>query len=236
MITCIAIDDEPLALKQIESYISKLGYMKLVGGFTRSLKALEFLQDNSIDLMFVDINMPDLSGLEFVKSLSNPPKVIFTTAYREYAVEGFEIDAADYLVKPISFASFCKSVEKTKKRYFTDDEKPNSNDDSFIFVKSEYKIVRIELAHITYIEAMGDYIRIHLDNEKPIMALSAIKKILEQLPKEQFMRVHRSYIINLSSVDTVERNRIIFDKDTYIPISEGYREGFQKFIEGNFLK
>ncbi len=238
MISCISIDDEPLALKQISAYVEKTPGLELINSFTNAIKALEFLQNNTVDLMFVDINMPDLSGMEFVKSLINPPKFIFTTAYREYAVEGFQVDAADYLIKPISYSVFLKAVEKTKERYFKEPEKVISikTDDEFLFIKSEYKIVRVNFKHIKYIEGMRDYVRIHLDNEKPIMALLSMKKIAEQLPSKDFMRVHRSYIVNLNMVTTIERSRIIFDIDTYIPISDQYKEEFHNFLDNNFLK
>ncbi len=238
MITCIAIDDEPLALKQMKGYIEKIPNLSLLESFTSAIKALEFLRNNTVDLMFVDINMPDLSGMEFVKSLVQSPKVIFTTAYREYAVEGFQVDAADYLVKPISFPAFLKAVDKTIQRYFSNHEpEPNiRHNEQFLFIKTEYKIVRIDLNSIKYIEGMRDYIRIHLVEENPIMALIKMKTIMEHLPPNHFMRVHRSYIVNLDKVNTIERNRIIFDKNVYIPVSEQYKADFQKFLEDNFLK
>lgn len=240
MITCIAIDDEPLALKQIAGYIDKLPGLTLQECFSNAIKALEYLQHHETDLMFVDINMPDLSGMEFVKSLANPPKVIFTTAYREYAAEGFRVDAADYLVKPISFAAFSKAVEKTRQRYFPKEKQEQTpgikHDGEFLFLKSEYKIVRINLNDIKYIEGMRDYVRFHLVNEQPVMALLSMKNIAENLPGDVFMRVHRSYIVNLNKIQTIERNRIIFDKKIYIPISEPYKDDFQQFLNHNFLK
>jgi len=238
MINCIAIDDEPLALKQLSGYIKKIAYLNFLKGFNSAVKALEFIQENHIDLMFVDINMPDLSGMEFVKSLANPPKIIFTTAYREYAVEGFQVDAADYLVKPISFPQFLKAVEKTKQRYFSKPEELISakHDEEFLFIKSEYKILRINLNDILYVEGMRDYVRIHQQNEKPIMALLNMSKIMENLPKQQFMRVHRSFIVNLHKIHTVERKRIVFNGDVYIPISDQYKDDFQHFLDNNFLK
>lgn len=238
MINCITIDDEPLALRQLGGYIEKIPYLNLLKSFTSAVKALDFLQKNHVDLMFVDINMPDLSGMEFVKSIIDPPKVIFTTAYREYAVEGFKVDAADYLVKPVSFAAFSQSVEKTKKRYFSEQEPSASikHDDKFLFIKSEYKIVRINLNDIKYIEGMRDYVRIHQMQEKPVMALLSMRKITDHLPPGNFMRVHRSYIVNLDKIQTIERNRIIFDKSVYIPISDLYKDEFQRFLDNNFLK
>ena len=147
--------------------------------FTSAIKALEYLSENQVDLMFVDINMPDLSGIDFVKSLTNKSKIIFTTAYREYALEGFQVDAADYIVKPIGYPEFLKAVNKTKERYFTNKEEVSSiqTNDQFLFIKSEYKIVRIDFNNIKYIEGMRDYIRIHLESQKPIMSLMGIKKI-----------------------------------------------------------
>lgn len=238
MITCIAIDDEPLALKQMAGYIEKIPNLNLLESFSSAIKALEFLQNNHVDLMFVDINMPDLSGIEFVKSLANPPKVIFTTAYREYAVEGFQIDAADYLVKPISFPAFLKAVDKTINRYFSNSDSVVNirHNEQFLFIKTEYKIVRIDLNNIKYIEGMRDYIRIHQVGEKPIMALQNLKNIIEHLPPDNFMRVHRSYIVNLNKIHTIERNRIVFDENNYIPVSDQYKDNFQTFLDNNFLK
>lgn len=237
MITCIAIDDEPLALRQIVGYIEKTPFLDLKESFTSAGPALEFLGKNRVDLMFVDIQMPDISGLDFVKSLSDPPKLIFTTAYREYAFEGFQLDAADYLVKPIGYSDFLKAVNKTRERYFMEEEKIESvrNNDKFLFIKSEYKILRIDFNDIRYIEGMRDYVRIHLENQRPVMALMGIKKLSEYLPCDQFMRVHRSYIVNLRKINQIERNRIVFDKE-YIPVSEQYKEQFQEFLDENFLK
>ena len=239
MITCIAIDDEPLALKQLKGYIEKTPFLSLENSFTNAIKALEYLQENEVDLMFVDINMPDLSGIDFVKSLSKPSKVIFTTAYREYAFEGFQLDAADYIVKPIGYADFLKAVNKVKERYFTTKEKEETatiqNNEQFLFIKSEYKIIRIDFDNIQYLEGMRDYVRIHLDGQSPIMTLTGMKNLLEHLPKEKFMQVHRSFIVNLSKITTIERNRLLFDK-VYIPISEHYKEQFHVYLDNNFLK
>jgi len=238
MITCIAIDDEPLALRQIVGYIDKTPFLKLEKSFTNAYKALEYLNDNQVDLMFVDINMPDLSGIDFVKSLTNPAKIIFTTAYREYAFEGFQVDAADYIVKPIGYADFLKAVNKTKDRYFTTGPETATirTNEQFLFIKSEHKIVRIDFNNINYIEGMRDYVRIHLDNQKPIMSLMGIKKLMEHLPSDKFMQVHRSFIVNLTRITTIERNRIIFDPKVYIPVSEQYKEAFQSYLDNNFLK
>jgi len=189
LISCIAIDDEPLALVQLAGYIEKTPFLNLKNRFTSAFKALEYLKENQVDLMFVDINMPDLSGIDFVKSLSNPAKVIFTTAYREFAFEGFQVDAADYMVKPIGYPEFLKAVNKVRERYFTEKDETSTvqTSDQFLFIKSEYKIVRIDFRTIKYVEGMRDYIRIHLDNQKPIMSLMGMKKLMEHLPSDQFM-------------------------------------------------
>lgn len=180
--------------------------------------------------------MPDLNGLEFVKSLNNPPKIIFTTAYSEYALEGFKVDALDYLLKPIDYGSFLKASNKAKewfnlKQQASEEIKSNEN---YLFIKSEYKIVRIKLEDVTYIEGMREYIRIHLVNEKPIMTLLSMKSMEAQLLTKNFMRVHRSFIVNLNKITTIERNRIVFDK-VYIPVSEQYKEKFNEFLDKNFL-
>jgi DNA-binding LytR/AlgR family response regulator len=237
MIRSIAIDDEPLALKQIAAYITKTPELTLVGEFESALEALSFLKGNEVDLMFVDINMPDLSGMDFVKSLKNPPGVIFTTAYSEFALEGFKVDAIDYLLKPISYSDFLKAAERAGERLSTesDNRQKVASNDNFLFVKSEYKILRIRLSDIKYIESMREYLRIHFENQKAVMTLMSMKKMKEFLPVADFMRVHRSYIVNLNKITTIERNRIIFDKDVYIPVSEQYNARFQEYLDKNFL-
>jgi two-component system LytT family response regulator len=236
MIRCIAIDDEPLALRQITNYIEKTPFLELKERFDSPMQAISYLETNTIDLMFVDINMPDINGLDFVKSLENPPKIIFTTAYSEYAVEGFRVDAIDYLLKPIDYASFLKAANKAKSWFNLHEKQPEqiqSNDD-FLFIKSEYKIIRVKLDDIKYIEGMREYIRIHLVNDKPVMTLLSMKAMEAQLSTKNFMRVHRSFIVNLDKITTIERNRIVFDK-VYIPISDQYKDAFQQFVENNFL-
>ncbi len=238
MISCIAIDDEPLALKQITSYIEQTPFLTLEKSFTSAIKALEYLQYNQIELMFVDINMPDLSGIDFVKSLPNPAKIIFTTAYREYAFEGFQLDAADYIVKPIAYSDFLKAVNKINERYFiskVEEIETIQQNNQFLFIKSEHKIIRIDFNTITYIEGMRDYVQIHLEGLKPIMTLTGIKNIMEHLPSHRFMQVHRSFIVNLEKITTIDRNRIVFDKNIYIPISEQHKVLFQNFLDNNFL-
>ncbi|PWJ45061.1 LytR/AlgR family response regulator transcription factor [Sediminitomix flava] len=239
MIRCITIDDEPLALRQIVNYIEKTPFLECVGQFENALEALTFLKENEVDLMFVDIQMPDISGMDFVKMLKNPPRIIFTTAYSEYAVEGFKVDAVDYLLKPIGYPDFFKAAEKARDRITPitskEVEKNIEGNSEFLFVKSEHKMLRINTSKIKYIEGMREYVRIHLEDQKPVMALMSMKKIDEFLPSEHFMRVHRSYIVNLNKIEVINRSRIIFDEDVYIPVSDQYKNDFQAFLDKNSL-
>ncbi len=237
MIRCIAIDDEPLALKQIADYIRKTPFLELAGLCESALQALELLEKTPVDLMFVDVNMPDLSGMDFVKTLEDPRFIVFVTAYSEYALEGFRVDAIDYLLKPISYSDFLRSANKVKTWFDALQNKPAeiTSNKNFLFIKSEYKILRINFDDINYIEAMSEYIRIHLVNSKPVMTQLSMKSIEDQLPDDRFMRVHRSFIINLSKISVIERNRIIFDGTVYIPVSDQYKSKFQNYIDQNFL-
>ncbi len=237
MIRCIAIDDEPLALKQMESYISKTPSLEAAGLFDNAIEALPFVQQNQVDLMFVDINMPDLTGMEFVKSLQNPPGIIFTTAYSEYAMEGFRVDAIDYLLKPIAYSDFLKAVTKAEKMIAPPkpDEIQIKPDSDFLLIKSENRIVKINFDEIEYIEGMREYVRFHLAARKAVMTLLSMKKLEAQLPADQFMRVHRSWIVNLQKITTIERNRIVFGDDVYIPVSEQYQKLFREWMEKFFL-
>ncbi len=237
MIRCLAIDDEPLALRQITGYIKKTPFLELAGQCESALKAIEVLENTKIDLMYVDISMPDLSGMDFVKTLENPPKIVFVTAYSEYALEGFRVEAIDYLLKPISYVDFLKSANRVKKWFETHQKKSYEirSSKDFLFIKSEYKILRISFSDIEYIEGMSEYIRIHLTDARPVMTLLSLKYVEEILPSDRFMRVHRSYIVNLSKISVIERNRIIFNGNVYIPVSDQYKSNFQKYIDKNFL-
>lgn len=237
-IKCIAIDDEPLAVKKIAVYIQKVPFLELVAECRSAFEAMKVLSENSIQLIFVDINMPDMSGMEFVKSLTHKPYIVFTTAYSEYAVEGFQVEAVDYLLKPITFNNLLKAANKVKNLIELSANKEKESikaTANHLFVKSEYKLIRIELDDIKYIESQHEYIKIHLINSKPVMTQLSLKNIEEQLPSDRFMRVHRSFIVNLKKVSVIERNRIIFDGNVYIPISDQYKEKFQEYIDGNFV-
>jgi len=236
-IRCIAIDDEPLALQQLAGYSQKIPYLDLVGQCSGAFQALEILENQKVDLIFVDINMPDLNGLEFVKSLTQKPLIIFTTAYSEYALEGFKVDALDYLLKPFSFAEFSKAAGKARNQFELIQNSPEKleSDDDFLFIKSEYKLLRVNLNDIQFIEGMKEYVRIHVMGQKPIMTLLSMKSLETKLPNEKFMRVHRSYIVNLEKVNTVERFTIVYDDKHRIPVSDNYKEKFQAFLNKNFM-
>lgn len=238
IIKCIAIDDEPLAVKKIANYIQKIPFLELVAECRSAFEAMEILNNQPIQLIFIDINMPDLSGLDFVKSLRNKPHVIFTTAYSEYAVEGFQVEAVDYLLKPITFPNFLKAANRVKNLMeLTENNQKETikTTPNHLFVKSEYKLIRIELDDIKYIESQHEYIKFHLTNSEPVTTKLSLKSIEEQLPPAKFMKVHRSYIVNLSRISVIERNRIVFDNIIFIPISEQYKERFQDYIDQNFI-
>ena len=237
MIRCIAIDDEPLALWQIAAYIEKTPFLELAGLCESAMKAMEVLSSTHVDLMYVDINMPDLSGMDFVKTLENPPMVVFITAYSEYALEGFNVNAIDYLLKPIGYSDFLKSANKARKSFNTviQETKTQDPDKEYLFVKSGYKIVRISINDIVYIEGKREYVSIHLLNGKSLMPLISLRVLQEQLPSDRFMRVHRSYIVNLSKIVTIDHSRIIFEGKADIPVSDQYKDIFLKYINSHSL-
>ena len=240
-IKCLAVDDEPLALQQINSYIEKTPFLESVALCQSAFEALEYMKINDVDLLFVDINMPDINGMEFVKSLSVKPQIIFTTAYSEYALEGFQVDAVDYILKPINYAAFLKAVNKAKKWFDLIEQasKPVNSQlsqaDEVIFVKSDYKLVRIHIDEIKYIESANEYIKIYLDNAEKITTLLRLKSIMEQLNPQKFMRIHRSFIINLTKIKAVERSRVFLDNKLYIPVGDQYKVDFQNYIDKNFI-
>jgi two-component system LytT family response regulator len=246
----MAIDDEPLALTQIKGYISKVPFLTLVDACTNALEAMKVLMKESVDLIFVDINMPDLNGMDFVKSLVKKPLIIFTTAYSEFAVEGFRVDAVDYLLKPFGYADFLKAANKALNLFemmnlqsssdsFSGSLQhalPGSSDPDAIFVRADYKTIRIEMSRILYIESQNEYVRIFQDDQKPVMTLLSLKILEEKLPVDRFMRVHRSYIVCLPKITAVANNRIIFGKDTYIPIGNQYKDKFLEYINKKSLE
>ena len=235
---CIAIDDEPLALKQLTDYISRVPFLSLVKSCQDAFEAMKVLADEEIDLIFVDINMPDLNGLDFIRSLISRPIVIFTTAYSEYAVDGFKLDAVDYLLKPFEFQDLLKAADKARKQYEyrlleQQGELGNSSQikgDS-LFVKSDYKVVRIDVKNIRYIEGMSEYVRICIEGEdKPVITLASLQKMEERLPT-YFMRVHRSYIVALDKIRSVDRNNCVYIGKEIIHVTDAYKEAFNAYLK-----
>ena len=239
MIRCLAIDDEPLALQQLVAYIQKIPFLELAAQCQSAMEARQYLEQETVDAIFCDINMPDLNGMDFIKSLQAPPLVVFTTAYSEYAVEGFKVNAVDYLLKPFGMQDFQRAANRVKERLEVTTPLPQQGGgegvSDTIFVKTEYKIVKITIADIRYIEAMSEYLKIYLDSEdKPVITLLSMKKMEERLP-DSFMRIHRSYIVNLTKIQEVNKNRVIMDTDTYLPIGDMYKEAFQSYLDAKFL-
>ncbi len=233
----IAIDDEPLALKLVCDYISKTPFLELSGSFDNPLDAMDFMVKEPVELILLDIQMPDLTGIEFIRTLEEAPKIIFTTAYEKYALEGYKLNAIDYLLKPFSYEEFLRAVQKARKQSELEASALPSLEanNQFLFLKSEYKIRRINFNDILYIEGLKDYIKVYVHGEeKPILSLNSMKAIEAKLPEDKFMRVHRSFIVNLEKIDTIERSRIVFGK-TYIPVSDQYKDKFQEFLDKNFL-
>lgn len=235
MITCIAVDDEPLALKQLTGYIKRTPFLQLSGEFLSANGASDFLENHSVDLIISDINMQDVNGMQFVKSLDNPPLVIFSTAYEEYALEGFKVDAIDYLLKPYGYNDFLKAATKARQyiewREAAVQAGNNSSDDDFIFVRADNQSVKVMFDSILYVEAMSEYIKIHFKEGKPVMTFMSVKLMSESLPVNQFMRIHRSYIIALDSIAMVCRGEVELTDGTVLPISASYKDDLQKFID-----
>ncbi len=221
LIKCIAIDDEPPALLLLKEYIAQCPGLQLVQTFDDAITGSEFLRQHPVDLLFIDINMPDISGLDLVRSLDKKPMIIFTTAHKKFALDGFELDAVDYLLKPISFDRFAKAVNKATE-YFEYKMKPATQESENLFVYSEYRMVKIPLADIEYIESLEDYIRIHLSAGKPVMTLLTMKKVLEKLPATAFSRIHRSYIVATDKVRSVLNRKAKLISGIELPISDSY--------------
>ncbi|MFC5285313.1 LytR/AlgR family response regulator transcription factor [Pedobacter alpinus] len=238
MINCLVVDDEPLALDIIEDYISKIPFLTLYKSFQNPIEALSVVQEGIIDLVFLDVQMPELTGIQFLKIANSKCKVILTTAYPEYAIEGFEHNVVDYLLKPIAFDRFYKAAQKAQDLLCNIPKQPepliaevpvNNFTNTFIFVKTEYKIQKIYLDDILFIEGLKDYISIYTKTER-IITLQSMKKIDEALPNHQFVRVHKSYIIALDKIESIERSRIVIG-DKIIPIGDTHRDNFFKMID-----
>jgi two-component system LytT family response regulator len=242
MIRCLVVDDEPLALHILEDYISKIPFLELVKATTNPIEALTLVQEGNIDLVFLDVQMPELTGIQFLKIANGKTKVILTTAYSQYALEGYELDVVDYLLKPIAFDRFFKAAQKAQgiiqpsvKQAVVEpvqQVQPQQQDflSDFIFVKSEYKIQKVYLHQILFIEGLKDYISIFTSAER-IITLQNMKKMEDTLPEKHFIRVHKSYIVALNKIDSIERSRI-FIGDKIIPVGDTYRDNFFKIIDG----
>lgn len=225
---CVAIDDEPLALELIKTYVQRFPSLTLVGAFEDAISGAEFLNQNMVDLLFLDVNMPDITGVDLARSLSNSPMIIFTTAYRNYAFESYELQAIDYLLKPIDFKRFTTAIEKAIdfNSYKTVPQETNS--DSAIYVYSEYKMVKIWLKDIIYIESMGDYLKIYQENsDKPLLTLTTMKKILEKLPENQFARIHRGFIVALDKIKSIHGKKVQLAQ-IELPIGDAYKDFIQQ--------
>ena len=245
MIRCIAIDDEPLALRQIKNYIERVEKLDLVALCSNAIEAQELLKTEQVDLLFVDINMPDINGIDFVRGLTNPPLVIFTTAYSEYALEGFRLNAVDYLLKPFSFDDFSRAAEKAcslRELHRMRDERAASvstiesideasDNNDYISIKSDYKVNLVRYNDIIYIESVGEYIRLHLKDGSKLTTLFRLKNMETELPQKNFMRVHRSYIVNIDYVSSFARGKIYLSNGDYVPISINYRDTFREHFE-----
>jgi len=236
ILNCAIIDDEPLAADLLASYTQNVTELNLIGVYDSAVKAMTVLRNSPVDLLFLDIQMPDLSGLEFASILPKETKIIFTTAFDRYAIDGYKVDAVDYLLKPISFDTFVMSVNKVVEKFKAANRHKLLLEDKFVYVKSEYKLVKVGLREILYVEGLKDYIKIYLsDGRKPIMSLMNMKTLEDNLPRPPFLRVHRSFIVNMAMVDMVDRGRIVVG-NSFIPVSESYKGQFQDYIDDHTLQ
>ena len=233
-INCAIIDDEPLAAGLLESYVKKTPYLNLTGTYNSAITAMRDLRDNPVPLLFLDIQMPELSGVEFAKILPKDTKIIFTTAFPQYALEGYKVNALDYLLKPISYEDFLRATEKAQDWYNMLQKREAYNDDRIMFIKSEYKLLRVHLDDILYVEGLKDYVRICLKNGEKIMSLMSMKKLEDYLPRPEFLRTHRSYIVHMPEVRSIDRFRIVFG-NIFIPISDNYKEEVQQYLDMHTL-
>jgi two-component system LytT family response regulator len=245
MIKCIAVDDEPLALQKLVTYIKKVPYLDLVAQCPSAIEAQKVVEQQEVEAIFLDVNMPDLNGIDFAKSVnqdhSKGPVMVFTTAYSEYAIEGYKANAVGYLLKPYSFDEFEAAAQKVRdiceiRQQAESNVSTGIDDDGIIYVKSDYKIVRINIEEICYIEAMSEYLRISCEGkEKPVIVLLSMKKIEEHLPSGKFMRIHRSFIINLDKINEVKKNHVIIEGGISLPIGDNYKDAFMDYLNKKIL-
>lgn len=231
-ISCVAIDDEPLALSVIKTYVARFPALKLLATFDDAIAGAEFLRKNPVDLLFIDIRMPDIAGTDLVRALPQKPMVIFTTAHKQFAHEGFELEALDYLLKPIDFTRFSRTVNKAID-YHHYKKAPRSSDDDCLFVRSEYRLIRITLADIVFIESMEDYCRINLIHGDPVLTLMPLKNLLEKLPKKNFSRIHRSFVVSLDKISSVLNKKIHLKTGKELPLGDRYLETVHSWLKGS---
>jgi len=234
ILTCAIIDDEPLAAQLLESYVKRTPYLELTGTYNSAITAMRDIREHAVQLLLLDIQMPELSGIEFAKILPKETKVIFTTAFPQYAIEGFRVSALDYLLKPIAYEDFLRATDKAQAHYISLKRQDAYARDRFLYVKSDYKLQRIGLDEILYIEGLKDYVRFYLKSGDKIMSLMSMKKLEEYLPQPEFLRTHRSYIVHMNEARVIDRLRIVFD-DQYIPISDNYKSAVLQYMDEHTL-
>lgn len=234
LITTAIIDDEPLAAQLLESYVKKTPFLQLTGTYNSAIEAMRTLRTQPVQLLFLDIQMPELSGIEFATILPSTTRIVFTTAFQQYAIDGYKVNALDYLLKPIAYEDFLKSADRALDFFTLIDKQEHLSKDRFLFIKSEYKLVRIDFDDITYIEGLKDYVRFYLKDGQKLMSLMNMKKLEDYLPMPEFMRVHRSFIVRMPTIPLVERNRLVYG-DQYIPISDSYKDDVQRYLDSHTL-
>ena len=235
ILTCAIIDDEPLAAGLLESYAKKTPYLNLTGTYNSAVTAMRDLREHPVQLLLLDIQMPELSGIEFAKILPHDTKVIFTTAFPQYAVEGFKVNAVDYLLKPVSYQDFLQATDKALDWFSVVQKQQTYERDRYLFVKSDYKLQRIALDSILFIEGLKDYVRFYLTSGERVMSLMSMKRLEDYLPRPEFMRTHRSYIVHMPKVSSVDRLRLVMGPELYIPISDNYKDDVMNYIEQHTL-
>lgn len=230
-IRCLAIDDEPMALEKLKNYISRIPYLELVGACEGTYEAMEIMATESIDAIYIDINMPDVNGFDFVSSLVDPPMVVFTTAYPEYAVESYKIRAVDYLLKPFGFDDFQRSASNLlRQQKLVDSDRHSDKERDYIYIKVDYRYLRVLFDDILYFEGMNEYLKLHLKDADPILTHTTFKNMIDSLPSS-FIQVHRSYVINMKHIKEVERSVILLDSGARISISDSYKDAFMRRLQ-----
>lgn len=235
ILKCAIVDDEPLAAGLLESYARKTPFLEVKGVYGSAVAAMADLRQEPVDLLFLDIQMPELSGMEFARLLPKQTQVVFTTAFSQYAIEGYKVEALDYLLKPISYEEFLRAADKALARSETAVAPVATAEGRFLFVKSEYKLVKVNFDDILFIEGLKDYVKIYLDKgQKPVMSIMNMKNLESYLPQPEFIRTHRSYIVHTTKMTVIDRARIVFG-DHLIPISDSYKDSVQAYLEGHML-